>query len=79
MPGIREATAALEYFLWVRSALPRSKRSLNRCADLATNAEPGDAGLSFIVSLVLVWGKRCHAVACPHSSSIPALRRSSSM
>src|SRR5580704_6747831 len=38
VPGIREATAALEYFLWVRSALPRSKQSLNRCADLATNA-----------------------------------------
>ena len=70
MPGIREATAALEYFLWVRSALPRSKQSLNRCADLATSAQPGDEGL--IVSLVLVWGKRCRAVAgrCPQNASL---------
>jgi hypothetical protein len=60
---LRSATAALEYFLWSRSASPQSKHSLNRCADLAANAQPRDEGIRFTSSLVLVWGKRCPAVA----------------
>jgi hypothetical protein len=40
-----------------------SKHSLNRCADLAANAQPRDEGIRFTSSLVLVWGKRCPAVA----------------
>ena len=60
---LRSATAALEYFLWVRSALPRSKHSRNRCTDLAANAQPREEGIRFTPSLVLVWGKRCPAVA----------------
>src|SRR5262249_43166926 len=63
LPRFDQRRRPLEYFLWVRSALPRSKHSLNRCADLAANAQPCDEGIRFTSSLVLVWGKRCPAVA----------------
>src|SRR6266571_756286 len=60
---LRSATAALAYFLWGRSALPRSQHSLHRCADVAANTQPRDEGIRCTSSLVLVWGTRCPAIA----------------
>ena len=60
---LRPAPAVLEYFLWVRSGLPRSKHSLSQSADLKTSAQPRDEGIGFTQSLVVVGGKHSPAGA----------------
>src|SRR6266849_7882186 len=60
---LRSATTALAYFLWGRSAWPRSQHSLHRCADVAASTQPRDEGIRGTSSLVLVWGKCCPAGA----------------